>query len=84
MIGARDGLREGARTERIRVVVGGICILGRRQVTPRWEDNPVRRHVGGGGVGARGGCPPLEGKQESGRVGEEGQVKKYETISNRA
>ena len=30
-------------------------MLGQRQVTPRWEDDPVRRHVGGEGVRGRGG-----------------------------
>ena len=45
-------------------MVGGIDMLGRRQVMPRWEDGPMRRHVGIGGVGLGGGCPPPEGNQE--------------------
>ena len=39
-------------------MAGGISILGRRQIMPRWADDPVRRHIGGAGVGAGGGCPP--------------------------
>ena len=30
-------------------------MMGRVQVLPRWADYPVRRHVGGGGVGSGGG-----------------------------
>ena len=40
-------------------------MLGRRQVTPRWVDDLVQIHVGGGGVGSGGGSPPLEGNQEA-------------------
>ena len=48
-------------------------MMGRRQVTPMWEDDPVRRHVGGGGAGAGGGCPP---RKEIGRREErEGRFK---------
>ena len=57
-------------------------MMGRRQVTPRWADDLVRRHVSGGGVGAGGGCPPLEGNQEAGREGGAGQVNKYVKISD--
>ena len=50
-----EAWRGGAYTERSRVVAVGIAVLGRIQVIPRWEDDPVRRHVGGGFVGAGGG-----------------------------
>ena len=43
---------------RNRVEAEGIGVLKLRQVTPRRSDDPVDRHVGGGGVGAGGGCPP--------------------------
>ena len=70
--GAREVWKGGARTERSRVVAGGIGMLGRRQVTPMWADVPVQRHVGGGGVGSGGGCPSWKeiGKREEweGRV----------------
>ena len=39
-------------------MAGGIGILGRIQVTPRWAYNPVQIHIGGGGVGVGGVCPP--------------------------
>ena len=48
-------------------------MLGRRQVIPRWVDYHVWRHVGGGGVGAGGGCPHR--KEISQREEREGQVK---------
>ena len=35
--------------------MGCIIMLVQRQVTPRWEDDSVRRYVGGGVVGAGGG-----------------------------
>ena len=37
---------------------GCMGMLGQIQVTPMWEDYPVRRHVSVGGVGAGWGCPP--------------------------
>ena len=57
-------------------------MMGRIQVFSRWADDPVQINVGGGGVGAGGGFPPLEGNKEAGRVGGVGQVKKYVTISD--
>ena len=78
MTGAREGLRGVARIERSRVVAGGIGMVGRRQVTPRWADDTVRRHVNGGDV------PPPELNQEAGRVVGAVQVNKYVTISNRS
>ena len=58
-------------------------MMGRRQVMPKWADDPVRRHIGGGGVGAGGGCPPPEGNPEAGREGGVGQVNTYARISDR-
>ena len=58
MTGEREGWRGEARTATNRVKAGGIGMLGRRQVTTMWADNPVRAYVGGGGVGAGGGCQP--------------------------
>ena len=72
-MGAKGGRREGARTAGIRVVAGGIGMLLRRQVTPRWVDDPMRRHFGGGVVRAGGGCPPR--KETSKREEREGRVK---------
>ena len=46
------------RTEKDRGEARCIGILGRSQVTPRWADDPVLRHVSGGSFGAGGGCPP--------------------------
>ena len=45
----------GERTERSMVMAGGIGMMGRRQVTPRWVDDSVKRHFSGGGVGKGGG-----------------------------
>ena len=56
--GAREGRRRGARTVRSRVVAGGIGIMGRIQMMPRWTDDPVHRQVGSRGVGEGEGCPP--------------------------
>ena len=56
MAGEREGQRGEARTAKDRGEAGNMGMLGRRQVTPRWEDDPV--YVGGGGVGSVGGCPP--------------------------
>ena len=58
MTRAREGRRGGARTTRSRVVAGGTGMMGRRHMTTRWEDDTVRRHVGGRGVGAGGGFHP--------------------------
>ena len=57
MTGAKKGRREGAQTERSTVLVGGMGMLGKTQVTHRWSDDSVWRHVGGGGVGSEAGCP---------------------------
>ena len=83
--GARKGWRGGAWTARSRVVSGGIGMLGQRQVTPRWTDDPVRRHVRRWWeCRGRRGLPPPEENQEVGIVGGEVQVNKYLTISDRA
>ena len=84
MTGAREGQMRGARTERSRVMTGGISMLGQIQVTPRCADDTLRRHVGSGSVGEGGGCLPLEVNQGSVRDGGTGQVNKYVTISDRA
>ena len=55
--GSEGGSEEGARKSMIMVVTGSIGVLVWRQMTPRWADDPVQRHIGGGGVGAGGGCP---------------------------
>ena len=68
MTGAREGLRGVARIERSRVVAGGIGMVGRRQVTPRWADDTVRRHVIGGGV-------PPGIKSGGGKSGISGSIK---------
>ena len=82
MTGAREVSRGGARKERSRVVAGRIGMLGRRQVAPRRADDPLWIHVVGGGVGAGGGCPPLEGNKEAGILIGAGQLNKYVTISD--
>ena len=46
MAGAREVRRGGAQTAKGRDEEGKIGMLGRRQVTPRWADDPVRRHGG--------------------------------------
>ena len=71
--GAREGRKGGAWIARSRVVAGGIGMMGRRQVTHRWADDPVQRHVDGGGVGAGGGSPPR--KEIRKREDREGRVK---------
>ena len=45
-------------------------------MAPRWADDPVRRHVGGGGVGAGGVFHPgsKPGGRKSGRGGQSTQV----------
>ena len=58
MTGAREGQRGGSWTVRSRVIAGDIGIMGRRKVTPMWEDDSVQRQASGGGVRAGGGCPP--------------------------
>ena len=75
MTGAREGRRGGARAAMSRVVAGGIGMLGWRQVTPRWTDDPVQRNVGGGGVGEVGGFPLPRRKSGSGKRGRGGSSK---------
>ena len=76
-MGAREGRRRGAQTAKNSVMAVGIDMLGRRQVMPRSEDDPMRRHIGIGSVGVGGGfSPPMEGNQEAGREGGAGQVNK--------
>ena len=77
MEGAREGHRGGARTEKGRVKIGNIGILGQRQVTPRWEDDTVQRNYGHQrrGCRVRRGLPPPapEGNHISEREGRAGQ-----------
>ena len=73
MTGLREGRRGVSRTAISMVVVGGIGILGQIKVTPKWEDDHVRRHVGGGGDRAGGGGPPW--KEIRQREEREGRVK---------
>ena len=75
MAGPREGQRGEERTVKDRGEAGCVGVLGRIQVTHRCADDPVRRHVGGGGFGVGGGCPPPEGYQEAGREGGVGQVR---------
>ena len=56
-------------------MAGGIDMLGWRQVMPKWEDDPVRRHIGIGGVGAGGGFPPPHRKEIGNQEEREGRVK---------
>ena len=80
-MGAREGQRGGAQTARNRVMAVGIDMLGRRQVMPRSEDDPMRRHICIGSFGAGGGLStPMEGNQEAGKEGGAGHVNKYITI----
>ena len=83
MTGAREGWRGGARTERSRSEEGGIVMLGQRQVMPRWEDNPIWRHVVGGGVGAEGGFPlgRKSGIRKTVRGGSSKQVRNHQQYS---
>ena len=39
--GAREDQSGGAQTEKDREDAGNISMLGRRQVTPMWADDPV-------------------------------------------
>ena len=52
MTRAKEGQRGGTQTARSRINAGVIGMLGREQVTPRWADDTMQRHIGGGGVGA--------------------------------
>ena len=67
MAGTREGQRGEERTVKDRGEAGCVGVLGRIQVTHRCADDPVRRHVGGGGFGVGGGCPPrkdIRGREE--------------------
>ena len=64
---------------------GNIGMLGQRQVTPKWADDPVRRHGGRRwrGCWGRGGFPPQKDvRRHEGRAGRD--KCKYVTISNMA
>ena len=58
MTRAREGLGGRAWTSEGRGKDRSIDMLGRRQVTPRWEDNPMqtKTDVGVGGDREGGGC----------------------------
>ena len=43
---AREGRRGGARTMEGRGEARKVVMMGRRQVTPGWADDPVRRYDG--------------------------------------
>ena len=58
MAEAREGRRGEAQTVKNRGKAVYICIMGRKQVNPRWADDLVRRHVSGGRILEGGGCPP--------------------------
>ena len=66
----------GARIEMDRGEAGYIDILGKRQVTLIWADDPVRRHRrrGWGGCRGRRGMPPPDGHQAAGKEGGAGEV----------
>ena len=55
---AREGGRGEAQTVKNRGKAVYICIMGRKQVNPRWADDLVRRNVSGGRILEGGGCPP--------------------------
>ena len=58
MAEAREGQRGDAWIAKDRGEAGYISMLVWRHVTPRWADNPVCRHVVGGGVGSGEFCLP--------------------------
>ena len=68
---AREGSRGEARAMKDRGQAGCIVMMGRRQVTPRWLDDPVRRHYGRWWWRCQGdrGLPPMEGHQKAGIEG---------------
>ena len=45
-VGSEGGSEGVARTEKDRGNAGCISMLGRKQVTPKWADDPVQIHVG--------------------------------------
>ena len=73
---AREVRRGGARTEKGRGESGNIGMLGRRQVTPRWEDDTVWRHNGSGWRECRvrrGMLPPVK-SSDGGKKGRGGSI----------
>ena len=50
--GGGDRMQRVHRIGQVAMVIG---MLGRRQVTPRWRNDPVLRHDGVNGIVARGG-----------------------------
>ena len=79
------GPEGGAQTAKGRGEAGIIGMLGRRQVTSSWEDDPVRRHDRRQWRGCQGRRDLTPRKYIGRREGREGQDKnKYLTISDRA
>ena len=76
MTRARERQRGEARTAKVRGEAGNISMLRRRQVTPRWVDNPVQRHNERlwRGCWGRRGLPPLPPGRtlDNGKGGQEG------------
>ena len=66
----------------------GLGMLGQIQVTPRWSNDPVWRHVGMNGREGQGGCgylPSLVRKRAEGGEGRSGSIiVAYVTIDDRA
>ena len=77
MTGVRDIWKGRARTRRSRVVDGGIVVMGRRQVTPRWVDENGDTSVVGV-LGQEGAEPPGR-KLVSGKIGRGGSSKNVRT-----
>ena len=84
MAGAREVWRVRKWTEKDRGEAGNIDLLGQRQVTPRWEDDPVQRYIGRqwrACWGRRGLPPPWKDiMQSEGRVGRDKYT--YVSINN--
>ena len=83
----REGRKGGAQTEKGRGEAGNISMLGLRQVTIRWADDPVQRRDGRRWRGCQGrrGLPPPPWKDIRRREGRAVQDKyKYVTISDRS
>ena len=82
--GAREGWKVVSKTVNYRGNAGNIIMLGRVQVTPRWEDDPVQRHNGRwwrGCWGRRGIPPPCKYiRRREGRAGRDKY--KYVIISD--
>ena len=79
----RESWRGVSRTAKVRVKDGSIGMLGRRQVTPRWSDDPMWKHDGRWWRGCQGkrGLPPSEVHRTAGRE-VRGFNNKYITISD--